>query len=41
MLALKYFVVHCGNGYPGLSDHLGVEPSLTIGQEFYRQSDLS
>jgi len=41
MLALKYFVVHWGNGYRRLSDHLGVEPSRTIGLESYLQSDLS
>jgi len=41
MLTLKYFVVHWDNGYLGLSDHLGVEPYLIIGQEFYHQADLS
>ena len=41
MLALKYFVLHWDNGYFGLSDHRGVESYLIIGQEFYRQADLS
>ena len=35
MLALKYCEVHGDNCYHGLSDQLGVEPSLSIGQEFY------
>jgi len=41
MLALPYFVVHWDSGYLGLSDHRGVAPYLIIGQEFYRQADLS
>ena len=41
MLVLPYFVVHCDSGYPGLNGHQGVTPCPTIGQEFYRQADLS
>ena len=37
MLDLKYFVVHWGNGYLGLSDQLGVEPYLKMVRSFAAQ----